>query len=629
MSVGTETLASKFYNPVASVDISVSWPVFGEDDVVVLYGLAGYTATLDTDYTVTLNPDDDYEDFIVTPTASLISKIDAMIAADGDEEDSIVIRRNMNMLTDMTPTLARLRDQVSLEFDRTAMRFQQLNEGLNRSLQVAETDVSGNSNVLPPLVAGRVPRVNAGADGWEFTDSDPDALVELATEQADIATAQAVTATAQAVIATTQADTATTQAGIATTQASNSAASASEAQSWALSVARDEVVQVNADFTLDVVNAQNGYLFPVDTRDEDADIAFTLDEIDDLGEPWTVNIKKRDDDTSTNSVVISPAGTDTIGGSTDPVSLTLPGSGLTLVADADVTPRNWTALPFGSASKLARTVYYFVADDTVGGQTEFTGADENGVTLQYEAGNIRVLVAGVEVDEGFGGFVASDGSTVTLEEGVPEGTQVWVDAYGTFDIADTYKKGEADGRYLKRDGTNGPMSGLFQLAGDATDDLHPVTKRQLDVATGTAYAQTNAVFSDASGVPLGDPFEVTDGVEVLSVSFDPSDAGATVEVEFDVALSATGAVNASLGVFVASATEAAFTRTTYINGNGWYNTLSGRFRFSAPSSSAFDVALRMVNSSGGGSDTVTLNSHGGANLHGGSTYSSLRVKEVA
>jgi hypothetical protein len=151
MSVSTEVLARKYLNPVAGTPISVDFPVFEDAHVRVFYGLAGLEATLDTDFTVALNVPT-YEDFTVTPTASLRTKIDAMLAANPSESDQIVVRRDMPMLTDMTPTLSRLRDQLALEFDRTALRLQELQEQARGAVSVPVSEVDGLDMTLPPVI---------------------------------------------------------------------------------------------------------------------------------------------------------------------------------------------------------------------------------------------------------------------------------------------------------------------------------------------------------------------------------------------------------------------------------------------------------------------------------------------
>lgn len=307
MSVSTEILARKYLNPVAGTPINVDYPLFAEAHCVVLYGVVGLPAILDTDFTLTLN-DPDYEDFILTPTASLRTKIDALLVADPTETDQIVVRRDMPMLTDMTPTLARLRDQIALEFDRTALRLQQLQEEGSRSLQMAETDVSGDSNVLPTIPADRGIKRNATGDGWVATDNDPD-------EQANDAAASA----AAALVSENNAATSESNAAVSETNAGNSetaaassetnaAASAVLAQNAANSGLYKQVIDKNANYT--IVVADQGALFQVDTSG--GNVTITLELLATLGEDFRIAVSKMTGDA--NTVTVQRTGSDTVNG---------------------------------------------------------------------------------------------------------------------------------------------------------------------------------------------------------------------------------------------------------------------------------------------------------------------------
>ncbi len=194
MSVSVTILARRYLNPAAGVTIDVDYPVFDESHVRVIYGLQGLPAVLDTDFTVTLNTTD-FSDFQVTPTASLRTKIDAMIAADPTEVDQIVVRRSMPLTTDMTATLARLRDQIALEFDRTVLRAQEVDDKINGAIRVPDTEVETIDMTLPPVATRGTKFLVFNADGTPASSNRTLAEVEAApdAEQAKIAaeTAQA------------------------------------------------------------------------------------------------------------------------------------------------------------------------------------------------------------------------------------------------------------------------------------------------------------------------------------------------------------------------------------------------------------------------------------------------------
>jgi hypothetical protein len=120
----------RFDDIVALTPVDVNLLTYEAGNIVVYYGLAKLTAILNTDYTIAL----DETTFLVTitPKASLVSKINALIAADADEENVIYVRRQLALTSDFTETDAFLREKISKEFDRTLMRIQQLQFDLHR-----------------------------------------------------------------------------------------------------------------------------------------------------------------------------------------------------------------------------------------------------------------------------------------------------------------------------------------------------------------------------------------------------------------------------------------------------------------------------------------------------------------
>lgn len=113
----TVSSASHTYaSPTAGATVLVE--EFGpkEADVVVTYGTGAHeaTAVLTTDYTVTLNSGDDYADFSVTFTQSLVDKIAAIIALDGSQPDQVVIRYDDTRSTRINFTTMELADASTI-----------------------------------------------------------------------------------------------------------------------------------------------------------------------------------------------------------------------------------------------------------------------------------------------------------------------------------------------------------------------------------------------------------------------------------------------------------------------------------------------------------------------------------
>lgn len=193
MAIAVETVALKFDDVSAGTDVAVSIPAFENTDVFVYYGKASLVATEVTDYTLTLAGD--FNTFTVTPTAALIAKIDALIAADATETNFIVVRRTLHYQTEATPDGVRYTPFTSKEFERTVMRFQQLDERLNRAVLFPEKIVGDTQQAtIDDLTADKVLVMNS--DGTVITTSDYSltslaADVQTATDKASEASASA------------------------------------------------------------------------------------------------------------------------------------------------------------------------------------------------------------------------------------------------------------------------------------------------------------------------------------------------------------------------------------------------------------------------------------------------------
>lgn len=140
MAVAVNKVAQQFLNVRAGVAIPVAMQVFEASDVRVIYGITSRIAVQNVDYTISLA--NDFNTFTIVPTASLIAKINALIAANPSERNYITVRRELDLLTESTSALARYTPFTSREHDRSAMRDQQLSDRLNRSLQLGERFVT-------------------------------------------------------------------------------------------------------------------------------------------------------------------------------------------------------------------------------------------------------------------------------------------------------------------------------------------------------------------------------------------------------------------------------------------------------------------------------------------------------
>lgn len=201
MSVPTDKTVDLFEDIEANVAINCDFTLFDKSTVHVYYGIARDEAIQNADYTVALQAPD-YTSFIVTPKTALLNKINALIVLNADETNYIEVRRIVELTTATTSQSARDSAFVSREFDRTALRFQQLSEGLARAFKLPLT-ATGYDLELPFGVAGR--GLMWADDGKSLInspqrlDTDPTAIAVTAAAAASAsATAAAASATAVA-----------------------------------------------------------------------------------------------------------------------------------------------------------------------------------------------------------------------------------------------------------------------------------------------------------------------------------------------------------------------------------------------------------------------------------------------
>lgn len=106
-------------------------------------------------------------------------------------------------------------------------------------------------------------------------------------------------------------------------------------------------------------------------------------------------------------------------------------------------------LEASAAQQASLVTYEYVA---TAGQTTFSGADANGVTLSYTVGNALVSVNGVRLRPG-DDFTATNGTSVVLVAAAAAGDEVLIDAFRTFDVANTYTQAQVNALLAAKIGT--------------------------------------------------------------------------------------------------------------------------------------------------------------------------------
>jgi len=148
MAISTEQTAQTFTNIATNVPLNCTFPLYAEDEVLVIYGKDSLEAVYNTDFTVELS-EPNYNQFTITPKASLLTKINNLITADPvNETNFVTVRRELDYKTSVTPEIVRQTAFISREFERMTMRFQQIAEQAKRFVGLAPKNVGGSENPI-------------------------------------------------------------------------------------------------------------------------------------------------------------------------------------------------------------------------------------------------------------------------------------------------------------------------------------------------------------------------------------------------------------------------------------------------------------------------------------------------
>lgn len=401
MAIATEISAALFTNIVASTPLNCNFPLYEADEVEVVYGTQALIAVYPTDYTVQLNEAEDFEDFTITPTAALLTKINDLIADPPTEETEtnfVVVRRKLDYLTSVQPETVRYTPFLSKEIDRIHMKLIQLAEKVARTLG------------LPANVVGDLDTeytISAPVEGKAPVWRGNKLVAEI--DAANIAGAEGFAAAAAA--SATSAD---NSADIAALEAIDAAASAAAAQLALDGIPyRDVVFLTFADSPRTCTDADRGKLFAIDTSG--GNFVFNLAQISGLTLPHTIGVKKTTSDT--NTVTINRGGTDNIDLGTSLVINNV--SGVNLIADTDTTPDRWVSASFGAQSGETK-------EQTFTGGVDYTA----GSTTQLTLTNTPVAVSSVALAIYFDGIrqfpsewsYAPGTGGITFTSAIPVGT---------------------------------------------------------------------------------------------------------------------------------------------------------------------------------------------------------------
>ena len=368
--------------------------------------------TLTTNYTVTINANGTgYVTLTATPT--------------GATQIAIVGNRTIQRATDFVTGGDFFANTVNAELDQQTIFAQQNAEGLQRALQAPQTDPTSINMTLPRKAdrAGKYLAFDANGN-----PVPGDTAVEVAGVYAirnEIAAVDAIDA--QVVTVAGISTNVTTVAGISsnvTTVAGNNANVTTVATNIAsVNTAASNIVAIQNAST-NATNAANSATAAAASESaaaaSAAAAATALDNFDDryLG-PKSSNPTLDNDGNALLTGALYYRTTAPIG---------------MKVYDGS----QW--LEASAAQQAALVTYEFVA---TAGQTTFSGADANALTLSYIAGGVMVSLNGVILRPG-DDYTASNGTSIVLVSAAALGDELVVYAFSSFTVANTYTKTEVD-----------------------------------------------------------------------------------------------------------------------------------------------------------------------------------------
>ncbi len=236
-----------------------------------------------------------------------------------------------------------------------------------------------------------------------------------------------------------------------------------------------------------------------------------------------------------------------------------------------------------AAQQASLVTFEYVA---TAGQTAFSGADANGVTLSYTVGNVLVTLNGSRLRPG-DEFTATNGTSIVLVTGASAGDELIVDALKTFDVANTYTQAQADARFVNVTGDT--MTGPLTMGGDHQIIVNSTsaTKPQIVLnSMGLNYSHISNKGSQNWAIGLTTNSDAMNGIDIIKW-----DSSGRVTMPYQPAFLARGLSNANTNGGTNSAGVLVFTSVTYTNG-GHYNNSNGRF--TAPVSGYYLFAINIL-----------------------------------
>ena len=127
----------------------------------------------------------------------------------------------------------------------------------------------------------------------------------------------------------------------------------------------------------------------------------------------------------------------------------------------------WDGSQWVKASAATTQTYVVYEYTATAGQTTFSGADLNSVSLAYTAPYVQVFLNGVMLMPG-DDYTATNGTSIVLVSGATAGDSVAAIAYSSFNVANVYTQAQVDALIAANGGAKGGGSDHVFFENDLT-----------------------------------------------------------------------------------------------------------------------------------------------------------------
>lgn len=408
--------------------------------------------TLTTHYTVTINSNGTGS---VTITAAGLA-----LSPTSPTQYAIVGNRTISRSTDFTTGGDFFANTINDELDQQTIFAQQNAEGLQRALTAPQTDPT-TINMTLPKAADRANKTLAfdanGNPALGISAADVANASTYATNAANSATAaasSASSASSSASSATSSASTASTQASNASTSAtsaSNSASSASTSATNAASSASTASTQASNAST-SATNAASS-ASSASTSASNASTSATNASNSASAASTSASNAATSETNAAASAASAASALDSfddryLGSKTSNPTLDNDGNALVTGAlyyrsTAPIGMKVYDGAQWieaSAAQQAALVTYEYVA---TAGQTTFSGADANSLTLSYIAGGLIVSLNGSILRPG-DDYTATNGTSIVLVTAASLNDELAAYAFSSFLVANTYTQAQTD-----------------------------------------------------------------------------------------------------------------------------------------------------------------------------------------